>query len=111
MQKAFSLTITQPAVAELIRQSAFAGTPGIMHLDFLEDSLQEGWLHIRIRPGNHNGIPIARADGITLYGPKSQLEMFAGLKLNYFGDISGGGFLISTPHGAETCACGAGFRK
>ncbi len=111
MHKALSVTITSTALAELVRQSAFAGTPGIMHIDLLEDSSKEGWLHIRLRPGQHNGIAIARSDGVTLYAPHNQLELFKGLTLNYFGDLSGGGFLISTPKGFTSCACGAGFKK
>ena len=110
MQKGLSLTLTPTAAAELGRQAAFAGTPGVMHLDLLKDTCGEGWLHIRLQPGQHHGVPVARADGVTLYAPKEDLELLRGLRLNYYGDLSGGGFLISSPRGAESCACGAGFR-
>ena len=110
MQKGLSLGITPTAAAELGRQAAFAGSPGAMHIDLLEDTCLEGWLHIRLQPGQNNGVPVARADGITLYAPVEQLGLLQGLKLNYYGDLSGGGFLISAPHGAEGCVCGAGFR-
>ena len=110
MQKGLSLVITSTAAAELNRQAAYSGTPGVMHLDLLGDKCGEGWLHIRIRSGEHDGVPIARTDGITLYVPQTQMDILQGLKLNYFGDLSGGGFLISCPEGAESCACGAGFR-
>ena len=59
----------------------------------------------------NNGIPIARADGITLYACPDQILLYQGLTLNYFGDLSGGGFLISTPKGFEPSPCGSGFRK
>ena len=49
-------------------------------------------------------------DGITLYAPEKQLSMLAGLTLNYYGDLSGGGFLISCPEMCESCVCGSGFR-
>ena len=110
MQKGISLSITRAAAAELGRQAAFSGTPGVMHLDLLEDSCLEGWLHIRLQSGQHNGVPIARTDGITLYAPVDQLILLQGLQLNYYGDLSGGGFLISPPQGSECCVCGAGFR-
>ncbi len=110
MQKGLSLLITREAASELGRQAAFGGSPGVMHLDLQEDSCGEGWLHIRLRPGIHGGVPIARTDGITLYAPSQQVELLQGLKLNYYGDLSGGGFLISTPESAEGCACGSGFR-
>ena len=110
MQKGLSLSITPTAAAELGRQAAFAGMPGSMHLDLLEDTCQEGWLHLRLQPGQLNGVPIARTDGITLYAPVEQLEIFKGLRLNYYGDLSGGGFLLSPPEGSECCVCGAGFR-
>ncbi len=110
MQKGLSLGITPTAAAELGRQAAFAGSPGAMHIDLLEDTCSEGWLHIRLQPGQNNGVPVARADGITLYAPVEQLGLLQGLKLNYYGDLSGGGFLISPPQGSECCACGAGFR-
>ena len=111
MQNGPGLTISATAVAELTRQAAFAGTPGFMSIDLLDDKCGEGWKFIRIRPGKNNGVPIARADGITLYAEEEQIILFQGLKLNYFGDLSGGGFLISTPLGAEASPCGSGFRK
>ena len=111
MQNGSGLTISPTAVAELNRQAAFTGTPGAMHIDLLDDKSGEGWQFIRIRPGTNDGIPIARADGITLYARQDQILLFQGLKLNYFGDLSGGGFLISTPKGAEASPCGSGFRK
>ena len=110
MQKGLSLSISPSAAAELGRQASFAGSPGVMYLDLLKDTCLEGWLHIRLQPGQNNGVPVARADGITLYAPVEQLTLLKGLKLNYYGDLSGGGFLISSPHGSECCACGAGFR-
>ena len=70
----------------------------------------EGWMHIQLSAGKKDGVPIARTDGITLFAPSEQLKIFQGLKLHYYGDLSGGGFLISTPDYAEGCACGAGFR-
>ena len=110
MQKGMSLTITSIAAAELGRQASFAGSPGVMHLDLLEDTCREGWFHIRLQPGQLNGLPVARTDGVTLYAPAEQLDLLKGLKLNYYGDLSGGGFLISPPEGSECCVCGAGFR-
>ena len=111
MHKGLGLTISATAVAELNRQAAFSGTPGVMHIDLLDDKCGEGWKFIRIRPGQNDGVPIARADGITLYARRDQILFFQGLMLNYFGDLSGGGFLISTPQGAEASPCGSGFRK
>ena len=105
------LKISATAVAELNRQAAFTGSPGVMNIDLLDDKCGEGWQFIRIRPGKNDGVPLARADGITLYARQDQILLFQGLKLNYFGDLSGGGFLISTPKGAEPSPCGSGFRK
>ena len=110
METGLHLGITPTAAAELVRQSAFAGTPGLMHLELIEDTCGEGWLHVRLQPGQCSGEPVARADGITLYAPADQLSLISGLSLNYHGDLSGGGFLISSPYGAESCACGGGFR-
>ena len=104
------LQITSAAAAELCRQSVFAGTPGTMHLDLVEDTCAQGWLHIRVRPGHFSGRPVGRADGVTLFAPERQLSALSGLTLNYYGDLSGGGFLISSPPGTERCGCGAGFR-
>ena len=80
MQKGLSLSITPSAAAELGRQASFAGSPGAMYLDLLEDTCSEGWLHIRLQPGSSNGVPVARADGITLYAPAEQLALLKGLK-------------------------------
>ncbi len=107
---ACNLTISKSATAELIRQSAFGGTPGEMHIDLLEDSFKEGWLYIRLRCGQQDGIPVARTDGITLFAPSEQLTLLQDLKLDYFCDLSGGGFLISAPEGALASGCGTGFK-
>ena len=104
------MSITASAAAELGRQAAFAGTPGKMQIDLVSDTCGEGWLHLRICPGDSRGVPVARVDGVTLYAPSEQIAVLKGLSLNYYGDLSGGGFLISSPKGAESCACGAGFR-
>ena len=110
MQKGSSLIITPTAAAELGRQASFAGTPGVMHLDLVEDTCGDGWLHIRLRPGGFIGVPVARIDGVTLFAPSEQVDLLKGLNLNYYGDLSGGGFLISSPEGSQGCTCGAGFR-
>ena len=105
-----NLTVSKSAASELIRQSAFGGTPGEMHIDLLPDSFGEGWLYIRLRCGKQAGIPISRTDGVTLFAPAEQLNLLKGLSLDYFGDLSGGGFLISTPDGAQRSPCGSGFK-
>lgn len=104
-----SLRVTAAAAAELSRQAAVAGTPGLMHLDLLEGSC-ERWA-IRLRPGQLAGSPLARADGITLFAPSEQLPLLAGLQLDYKGDLSGGGFLIRAGEGVRCCACGAAFSR
>ncbi len=110
MSKRFTLTITSAAAAELTRQAAFAGKPGLMYLDFLQDTSGEGWFFLRLQPGRKDGVPVARIDGVTLYAHSEQLEMLSGLTLNYYGDLSGGGFVITPPEQAESSSCGSGFR-
>ncbi len=105
-----NLTISKSAAAELIRQAAFGGTPGEMHIDLIPDGFGEGWLYIRLRSGKQAGTPVARIDGITLFAPADQAALLKGLTLDYFGDLRGGGFLISTPEGAEASICGSGFK-
>ena len=110
MQNGQIIQVTSAASAELVRLSSFSGRPGYMHLDLVEDTSGEGWMHIRLRSGGLDGVPISRTDGMTLYAPFHQLEMLRGLSLNYYGDLSGGGFLIGSKKGFEGCTCGAGFR-
>ncbi len=107
MPKGHSLRITAAAAAELGRQAAVAGTPGMMHLDLIEGGC-ERW-SIRLRPGHRSGVPVARADGVTVYAPHQQTVLLGGLSLDYRGDLSGGGFLMRTPEGLRSCACGAAF--
>lgn len=109
MPRGHSLRITAAAAAELSRQAAVAGTPGLMHLDLLEGSC-ERWA-IRLRPGQLAGSPLARADGVTLFAPSEQLPLLTGLLLDYKGDLSGGGFLIRAAEGVRCCACGAAFSR
>ena len=109
MPKGHSLRLTAAAAAELGRQAAVAGTPGMMHLDLIDGSC-ERWA-IRLRPGHLAGTPIARADGITLFAPADQQGLLTGLSLDYRGDISGGGFLIRPVGSIRACACGAAFSR
>jgi Fe-S cluster assembly iron-binding protein IscA len=102
-----SLRISAAAAAELCRQAAVAGTPGLMHLDLLQASCEQ-WA-IRLRPGHLAGTPVARADGVTLYAPVDQVPLLTGLQLDYKGDLSGGGFLVRAGEGVRSCACGAAF--
>lgn len=104
-----SLRLTATAAAELCRQAAVAGTPGMMHIDLLEGGC-EPWT-IRLRAGHLAGSPIARADGVTLHAPEGQLELLAGLQLDYRGDLSGGAFVVRPSAGVRTCACGAAFAR
>ena len=109
MPKGHSLRVTAAAAAELGRQAAVAGTPGMMHLDLVDGSC-ERW-SIRLRPGHMAGNPVARADGMTLYAPAGQVDLLAGLSLDYLGDLSGGGFLVRPGEGVQTCACGTAFSR
>lgn len=109
MPRAHSLRLTAAAAAELGRQAAVAGTPGLMHLDLVDGGC--GYWAIRLRPGHLAGTPVARADGITLYAPADQLALLGGLSLDYRGDLSGGGFLVRGDAGVESCACGASFSR
>ena len=110
MPEIVNLTISQSAAAELSRQASFAGTPGNMFIDLLDDNDGEGWLHISLKPGICDGMPISRTEGITLYADVSKFKLFKGLILDYYSDLSGGGFLISTPNNAYRCSCGSGFK-
>ncbi|MEB3201118.1 MAG: AIR synthase [Synechococcaceae cyanobacterium] len=109
MPKGHNLRITPSAAAELCRQAAVAGTPGLMHIDLL-DGTCERWC-IRLRPGHLAGTPVARADGVTLHAPAEQLALLNGLLLDYKGDLSGGGFLVRSGPGGRSCACGAAFSR
>jgi Uncharacterized conserved protein len=104
-----NLLITPAAAAELGRQAAAAGTPGQMHLELVSGSCEEHV--IRLQPGPMGGQPIARADGITLHAPSSQAQVLEGLCLDYRGDLSGGGFLVTARTGIRCCPCGSAFTR
>ena len=98
MTEIVNLSISQSAASELFRQSSFGGSPGEMSIDLVEDkNCSEGWMHIKLRPGTFNGSPISRTEGVTLYADVKKFNLLKDLKLDYYGDLSGGGFLISTP--------------
>ena len=98
MTEIVNLSISQSAASELSRQASFGGSPGEMSIDLVEDkNCSEGWMHIKLRPGTCNGSPISRTEGVTLYADVKKFNLLKDLKLDYFGDLSGGGFLISTP--------------
>ena len=110
MPEIVNLIISQTAAAELSRQASFAGTPGRMFIDLISDGKDDTWLHIKLKPGDGNGSPISRTEGITLFADSSKFILFKGLTLDYYSDLSGGGFLISTPNNSIRCSCGSGFK-
>ena len=111
MTEIVNLSISQSAASELSRQASFGGSPGEMSIDLVKDDMGlEGWIHIKLKPGICNGVPIARTEGITLYADIKDFSLLKDLKLNYYSDLSGGGFLISAPKNAKRCACGSGFK-
>ena len=105
-----SLTITKTASSELLRQSIYRGTPGKIFLYLQPDILDDGWMFLRVDVLGKSGIPIARTDGLTVYAPESQKSLLDGLTIDHYQDLTGGGFLISTPVGAEKSTCGSGFK-
>ena len=105
-----SLTITKAASNELLRQSIYRGTPGEIFLYLQPDTLDDGWMFLRVNVREKLGIPIARTDGLTVYAPESQKSLLDELTLDHYQDLSGGGFLISTPKGATKSSCGSGFK-
>ncbi len=107
MPRGQCLRLTAAAAAELCRQAAVAGTPGMMHIDLLPGTCEQ-WV-IRLRAGHLAGQPVARADGVTLYAPSHQQELLAGLQLDHRGDLSGAGFVMRAAEGMRACACGAAF--
>ena len=95
MTEIVNLSISQSAASELSRQASFGGSPGEMSIDLVEDkNCSEGWMHIKLRPGTFNGSPISRTEGVTLYADVKKFNLLKDLKLDYYGDLSGGGFLI-----------------
>ena len=110
MPEIVNLSISKAAAAELSRQASFGGTPGLMFIDLIDDFDNQGWLHIRLKPGDCNGSPISRTEGVTLFADPAKFSIFKGLVLDYYGDLSGGGFLISSPENSLRCSCGSGFK-
>jgi len=104
------LTVTKSAASELLRQSITRGTPGEIYLYLEKDNFGEGWMYIRIMAAKGIGEPIAITYGVTIFGPTSQINLLKGLTLDHYQDLTGGGFLISTPEKAARSACGSGFK-
>ena len=67
-------------------------------------------MYIKLKSGISNGFPISRTQRLTLYADIKKFNLLKDLKLDYYGDLSGGGFLISTPKNAIRCSCGSGFK-
>ena len=99
MTEIVNLSISQTAASELSRQASFGGSPGEMYIDLIKDDIgSEGWIHIKLKPGICNGSPISRTEGITLYADTKKFSLLKDLKLDYYSDLSGGGFLLSLIH-------------
>ena len=104
------LIVTNSASSELLRQSISRGSPGEVYIHLQPDKFEEGWMFLRVSDWSKSGVPIARTDGLTVYAPESQKSLLDGLTIDHYQDLTGGGFLISTPVGAIKSSCGSGFR-
>tara|TARA_B100001287_G_C22564492_1_gene473119 strand:- start:415 stop:756 length:342 start_codon:yes stop_codon:yes gene_type:complete len=104
------LIVTNSASSELLRQSISRGSPGKVYVHLQPDKFEEGWMFLRVNACDKSGIPIARTDGLTVFAPESQKSLFDELTIDHYQDLTGGGFLISTPTGAEKSTCGSGFK-
>ncbi|OUT73410.1 MAG: AIR synthase [Synechococcus sp. TMED19] len=109
MEPTPGLQITPGAAAELCRLSIRCGEPGLAHLHLVEGSCEE-WA-LQIRAGTGAGVPLARADGITLHGQSQQASLLRGMQLDYRGDLSGGGFMLRGGDDVRSCACGTAFTR
>ncbi len=67
-------------------------------------------MHIKLRPGTSNGSPISRTKGVTLYADVKKFNFLKDLKLDYYGNLSGGVFLNSTPKNVKRCSYGSCFK-
>ena len=54
-------------------------------------------MQIKLRSDIFNGSSILRSEGVTLNADLKKFNLLKDLKLDYYGDLSSGGFLISTP--------------
>jgi len=104
------LIVTNSASSELLRQSISRGSPGEVFIYLQPDKFEEGWMFLRVSARDRTGIPIARTNGLTVYAPESQKSLLEGLTIDHYQDLTGGGFLISTPEGAVKSTCGSGFK-
>ena len=95
-----SLIITKVVSNELLRQSIYRDIPGKIFLYLQHDNLDVGWMFLRVNVWKESGIHVARTDGLTVYAPESQKSLLDELTLDHYQDLTGGGFLISTPKGA-----------
>ena len=68
-----------------------------MSIDLVEDkNCFEAWMYIKLRHGKCNGFLISRTEGVNLYPDLKKFNLLKDLKLDYYGDLSGEEFLIST---------------
>jgi len=104
------LIVTNSASCELLRQSISRGSPGKVYVYLQPDKFEEGWMFLRVSDLNKSGIPIARTNGLTIYAPESQKSLLDGLTIDHYQDLTGGGFLITSPAGTEKSTCGSGFK-
>ena len=51
-------------------------------------------MHIKLRPSTCNRSPIRRTEVVTLYKDVKKFNVLKDLKLDNYGDLSGGGFLF-----------------
>lgn len=103
------LRITPRAAAELLRLSGRWESVGTVTVELVAGAC-ETWA-LALGPGHTDGMPLARADGITVLGLPSQEKLLRGLVLDFQQDLDGGGFLIRGGDRIRSCACGAAFTR
>lgn len=103
------LRITPRAAAELLRLSGRWDSAGTVTVELVGGTC-ETW-GLALGPRRPDGVPLARADGITVLGLASQEALLRGLVLDFQQDLDGGGFLVRGGERIRSCACGASFTR
>ena len=76
----------------------------------VDKNCSETWMHIKLRPVTCNECPISRTDGGILSADVKNFNLLKDLESDYYGDLSGGRFLISKQKMQNLVSCGSRFK-
>lgn len=103
------LTLTEPAVAQIMRLQAAQADSGLRLRIFVEAGGCSGFEYGMSFAAKKEGDREFEDKGVTYYMDAASIEYMKGSVVEFDDGLHGKGFQITNPNATNTCGCGRSF--